>query len=281
MMRINYENNLVPNGSRIGLYNGVNVAGGGGMYVGAFDKKVPDGTIEATGKVVAPSFSTKPGSSQYMYLNLDNRAVSANPGVALINGAVVAGGGGLTVGAYEKAPEGTVAAKGKVVTPVVQASSSIQAPIGKIDRVVSGVVTQAAGAQDWLRINQDNVNNSVNMGVALLNGTAVTGGGGLTVGAWNKAPEGVLDVRGQVLTPAISRKAGDTDWLRINNLNGANAANMGTAVTGALSVGGGITSGSFKKVPSGTLEVSGKMCVNAACLTEDDIKKVKARLAIS
>ena len=68
---------------------------------------------------------------------------------------------------------------GNVTTTGLETVSSSTAPVGA----------------DWFRLNNANINNAQNNGVAIHNGMAVNGGGGLSVGAWTKVPEGQAYIR--------------------------------------------------------------------------------------
>lgn len=49
---------------------------------------------------------------------------------------------------------------------------------------------------DWFRINQAHGGNPAQAGVAMYNGVAINDGGGLSVGAWKKVPNGSLETTG-------------------------------------------------------------------------------------
>ena len=105
MLRIQYDNANNPQAGSVGIFNGLNVAGGGGMYVGGFDKRVPDGTIQATGKIITPSITRNAGDTDSLRINYDNPSYP----VAMY-GSTIMGDGGLSVGTWATAPKGTIQA---------------------------------------------------------------------------------------------------------------------------------------------------------------------------
>jgi hypothetical protein len=81
-----------------------------------------------------------------------------------------------------------------IVKVKTDGSTSVSGDIN-IGGVETVKTSTAPVGTDWFRLNNANINNAQNQGVAIHNGMAVNGGGGLSVGAWTKVPEGQAYIR--------------------------------------------------------------------------------------
>jgi hypothetical protein len=121
-------------------------------------------------------------------------------------------------------------------------------------------IGRQGGSTDWFRINPQNANVGGNPGIAAYNGVAINDGGGLSVGSWTKAPVGVVQVTGKVIAPALTKRAGDNDWLRINADNAA----APLAVYGPAAFARGIAVGAFDPtVPTGNIQAAGNISASS------------------
>lgn len=121
---------------------------------------------------------------------------------------------------------------------------------------IANSIGRQGGNTDWFKINPQNGNVAANPGIAAYNGLAINDGGGLSVGSWTKAPPGVIQTTSKVIAPALTRRAGDNNWLLINSDNPA--APM--AVYGGASVAKGLSVGAFDaSVATGNVRATGKI----------------------
>lgn len=265
---------------------------------------VPNATLHVNGDALANSIGRQGGSSDWFRINQQNANVSANPGVAAFNGLAISDGGGLTVGAWTKAPPGVAQVSGKVIAPVLTKragdndwlrinSDNAAAPmavygpaafgrgvaVGAFDptvptgalnataRVMTPAITRKPGEAGPLNVNAENPNAPLNV----YSTTSIAKG--LYVGALNNAVQpGNIQASGNISASSISRKAGTNDWLKIDNANGPGVSLVGSgAVTKGLSVGA-----ADANVPVGNVKATSQLCINSTCLTETDLKKIKA-----
>lgn len=105
-----------------------------------------------------------------------------------------------------------------------------------------------------------------------ISGTSVSISGALGVGGALNAS--VIASSSNVVAPGISSKSGSSDWFRVN---AENASSAGSAIFGAAAVSRGLSVGALDStVPEGVVRATSNLCVNAACLSEEDVKRLTA-----